>query len=174
MSIQRVVLLVFSGCVLLLQNDLSWGQTAKGSAPTVSAGDRKFIVDVAQSGLHEVKLAMLGAEHGANNDLRVYAQKVLDDHTLSNTEVEALARLKGIAFPDPTKTDDPAERLSRLTGIEFDREFIRQEIADHQKNLAEFQKEDQSVGADPDIRNFAHTVLPKVRAHLDQAKALKP
>ena len=173
MSTQRVVVLAFGACVLLLQNNLSRGQTPSGSVVNVSAEDRKFILDAAQSGLHEVKMGMLGVEHGTNNDVRVYAQRILDDHTLSNTEVLSLARRKGITFPDATKTDDPAERLSRLTGIEFDREFIREEIEDHQKNLGVFEKEDRSA-TDSDIQGFAHSALPKMHEHLDQAKALKP
>jgi putative membrane protein len=173
MSPYRITVLGLSGLLLLLPYGISRAQNISGGAVTVSAEDRKFILDAAQSGLHEVKMAMLGVERGTNSDLRVYAQRILDDHTLSNAEVEALARLKGVALPDPTRTDDSSERLSRLTGIEFDHEFVRQSIEDHLKNIATFEKEDQSAAADSDIRGFAHSALPKMRAHLDQAKALK-
>jgi putative membrane protein len=97
----------------------------------------------------------------------------LDDHTLSNAEVEALARLKGVALPDPTKTDTSTEKLSRLTGIEFDQEFEREAIEDHLRSLAEFEKEDQSATSDSDVKGFAHSALPKMRTHLEQAKALQ-
>jgi len=173
MSPQRMVFLAFSVCALLFQNNLSRGQNTNGGAVTVSAEDRKFLLDAAQNGLHEVKMGMLGAERGTNSDLKVYAQHILDDHALSNAEVQALARLKGIALPDPAKIDDPTERLSRLTGIEFDQEFVRQEIEAHLKSIAEFEKEDQSPTADSDIKGFAHSALPKMHTHLDQAKALK-
>ena len=173
MSPYRMIVLGLSGLLLLLQNDVSRAQSTSGGAVAVSAEDRKFILDTAQSGLHEVKMGMLGVERGTNSDLKVYAQRILDDHTLSNAEVQALARLKGVAFPDPTRTDDSSERLSRLTGIEFDQEFVREAIDDHLKNIAAFEKEDQSARGDSDIKGFAHSALPKMRAHLDQAKALK-
>lgn len=173
MWLQRVVVLALSGSVLLLQSDLGRGQTPSGGAVAVSAEDRKFILDAAQSGLHEVKMGMLGVERGINPDLKVYAQRILDDHTLSNAEVEALARLKGVTLPDPTKIDTSTEKLSQLTGIEFDQEFVREAIADHLKNIAAFEKEDQSGAPDSDIKGFAHSALPKMHAHLDQAKALK-
>jgi len=173
MSLQRVVILALSGCVLLLQNDLSRAQTPSGGAVAASAEDRKFILDAALSGLHEVKMGMLGVERGTNPDLRIYAQRILDDHTLSNAEVEALARLKGVALPDPTKIDTSTEKLSQLVGIEFDREFVREAIEGHLKDIAEFEKEDQTAASDSDIKGFAHSALPKMHAHLDQAKALK-
>jgi putative membrane protein len=173
MSPQRMLVLAFSACLLLFQNTLSRAQNSKGGAVTVSAEDRKFLVDAAQNGLHEVKMGMLGVERGTNSDLKVYAQHMLDDHALSNAEVQALARLKGIALPDPAKIDDPTERLSRLTGIEFDQAFVREEIDGHLKSIGEFEKEDQSATADSDIKGFAHSALPKMHAHLDQAKAVK-
>ncbi len=173
MSPQRMVLLAFSGCLLLFQNNLSRAQNPSGGAGAVSAADRKFLLDAAQHGLHEVKMGMLGVERGTNSDLKVYAQHILDDHALSNAEIQALARLKGIALPDPAKIDDPAERLSGLTGIEFDQAFVREEIDGHLKAIAEFEKEDQSATTDSDIKGFAHSALPKMHAHLDQAKALK-
>jgi len=173
MSLHRVIGLAFAVWVLLLHGDLSRGQNPAANV-NVSAEDRKFILDAAQSGLHEVKMAMLGVERGTNSALKAYAQKVFDDHTLSNAELQALARLKGIVLPAPSNTDSSEVSLSRLTGIEFDQEFVREAIADHLKDLAVFEKEDQSSGADPDIKGFAHSTLPTLRSHLEQAKALKP
>ena len=89
-------------------------------------------------------------------------------------QVEALAGLKGITLPGPTKTDPSAVKLSRLNGIEFDAEFVHQVVESSSRDLAEFEKEDQSTSADPDIKGYAHGELPKLHAHLDQAKALKP
>ena len=172
MSPYRMTVLGLCG-LLLLQNNVSRAQNSGGGAVTVSAKDRKFLLDAAQSGRHEVKMGKVGIERGTNSDLKAYAQRILDDHTLSNAEIEALARLKGVVLPDPTGTDDSSERLSRLSGIEFDQEFAREAIEDHLKNIAEFEKEDQSAKSDADIKGFAHSALPKMRAHLDQAKALK-
>jgi len=173
MSRYRTTILGFCGLLFLLQNDLSRAQNASAGAVSISAAERQFILDAAQSGSHEVKMGMLGIERGTNSDLKAYAQRILDDHALSNAEIEALARLKGVALPDPTRTDTSMERLSRLTGIEFDQEFVREEVDNHLKNIAEYEKEDQSATSDSDIKGFAHSALPKMREHLQQAKALK-
>jgi putative membrane protein len=118
-------------------------------------------------------MGKVGVERGTNGDLRAYAQRIIDDHALSNAEVEALARLKGVALPDATKTDPAVAKLSSLSGIQFDQEFVRESIEAHVQELAEFEKEDKSAG-DSDVKGFADGMLPMIRAHLDQAKALKP
>jgi putative membrane protein len=173
MSPYRMMVLTCGG-ILLVQGDLSRAQIPARDAGAVSPDDHKFLLDAAQSGLHEVQMAMLALERGTNRDLKVYAQRILDDHVLSNAQLEALAKLKGVPLPDPSKTNAPADKLSRLTGVEFDNEFVNEAIQDHLRDLAEFDKEDQSAASDPDIKSFAHSALPKLHAHLDQAKALKP
>jgi putative membrane protein len=168
-----MMILALVSFLLLLQSNAIRGQNPSGSAGAISAEDRSFILNAEQSGLHEVQMGMLGIERGTSNELKIYAQHILDDHTLSNAEIEALARLKGVTLPNPAKTDPSVVKLSELSGPEFDREFVRQEIDNHLKNLGEFEKEDQSAAADLDIKGFAHSALPKMRAHLEQAKALK-
>jgi putative membrane protein len=174
MSPKRTILLTLGVCLLLLQNTPIRGQNASGGNAVLSANDRNFILSAAQSGLHEVQMGMLAVERGTNTAVKAYAQHLLDDHTLTNAEIEALARVKGVALANQSKTDPAVIKLSQLTGLEFDQEFVRQEIDNHVKNLAEFEREDQSAAADPDIKGFAHSALPKMRDHLEQAKALKP
>jgi putative membrane protein len=173
MSRTRSMILAFASCLFLVQSKPGWGQNASSANGPVSTDDRNFLLNAAQSGAHEVEMGMLGLERGTNRDLKIYAQHMLDDHTLSNAEIEALARVKGVTLPNVAKTDPTVVKLSALTGLEFDREFVQQEIDKHLRNLAEFEKEDQSAAADSDIKGFAHSALPKMRAHLDQVKALK-
>jgi putative membrane protein len=171
MSHTRPMILTFASCLFLLTP--SWGQNASSGSGTLSTADRNFILNAERSGVHEVQMGMLGVERGTNRDLKVYAQHMLDDHALSNAEIEALARVKGVRLANSATTDAAVVKLSALSGPEFDREFVRQEIDNHLKNLADFEKEDQSAAADPDIKGFAHSALPKMREHLDQVRALK-
>ena len=168
-------MILASGCLgLLLIGNSGKAQNPSGGAVTASAEDRKFLLDAAQSGRHEVQMGMAGVERGTNHDLKAYAEQILDDHMLSNAEIEALARLKGVELPAANATDSSVAELSRLSGLQFDQEFVRESVADHLKDLAAFQKEDQASAADSDIKGFAHSALPKIQAHLEQAKALKP
>jgi putative membrane protein len=169
-----LVCLPSAACVLLLQSDLSRGQAPTSGAVAVSAEDQKFILTAASSGFHEVQIAKVGVSRATSPEVKAYSQNILDDHTLSNAEVEALARLKGIALPDPTKTDVSTMKLSSISGMEFDRALVRELIEGHVRDLTAFETEDRSAGSDSDLRSFAHSMLPKLRDHLEQAKSLKP
>jgi len=152
MSHARTMILMFGAYLLLLLTSPSRAQNANSGNGTLSTDDRNFILNAEQSGVHEVQMGMLGVERGTNSGLKVYAQHMLDDHALSNAEIEALARVKGVTLPNPVRTDPAVVKLSALSGLEFDQEFVRQEIDNHLRNLAEFEKEDQSAASDPDIR----------------------
>ena len=169
-----LICLPSAACVLLLQSGLSRGQAPTSGAVVVSAEDRKFLLDAASSGFHEVQIAKLGVSRATSPEVKAYSRNILDDHTLSNAEVEALARLKGVALPDPTKTDVSTTNLSSISGMEFDRAFVRESIEGHVRDLTAFETEDRSAGSDSDLRSFAHSMLPKLRDHLEQAKSLKP
>src|SRR5579862_1662610 len=67
----RMGVLGLCGLLLLLQNGVSQAQNTSGGAVTVSAEDRKFILDAAQSGFHEVRMGTLGVERGTSRDLKV-------------------------------------------------------------------------------------------------------
>ena len=174
MSHHRMILVTLGGFLLLIHSAPVRAQNASSGNGALSADDRNFIVNAQQNGLHEVQMGMLAVERATNRDVKIYAQHILDDHALTNAEIAALARVKGVALPNPTKTDPLVVKLSQLSGLDFDQEFVRQEIDSHLKNIAEFEREDQSAAADPDIKGFAHSALPKMREHLQQAQALKP
>src|SRR5271165_6946836 len=90
-SAYRVLICLRSSAfVLLLQSSLSRGQAPTAGAVAVSAQDRKFILDAASSGFHEVQIAKLGVSLATSPEVKAYSQNLLDDHTLSNAEVEAL------------------------------------------------------------------------------------
>lgn len=47
----------------------------------------------------------------------------------------------------------PYDRLSKLLGAEFDREYAKLMVKDHEKDVAEFEKESQD-GKDESIKNL--------------------
>jgi len=63
------------------------------------------------------------------------------------------------------------ETLAGKSGNDFDREFARLAVADHEKDIAEFEKEAKS-GSDSEVRAWANKTLPTLRAHLKQAQSL--
>ena len=62
-------------------------------------------------------------------------------------------------------------KLSAMSGAEFDRAYMNMMVSDHNKDVAEFEKE-STKGGDPDLKAFAAKTLPTLKEHQQMAKAL--
>ena len=137
----------------------------------LSHGEKKFIEDTAKDGMAEVQLGQLAAQKAGSEDVKKFGQKMVDDHTKANDQLKQLAQSKGVELP--TDIDRSAKRehdkLSKLSGADFDREFMKGMVKDHQKAVKEFQKE-ATKAKDPDVRNFAAKTLPTLQDHLQMAE----
>lgn len=64
------------------------------------------------------------------------------------------------------------ERLQGLSGSEFDREFVKAMVKDHEMAVQKFEQAAQSL-EDRELKNFASDTLPKLRQHLEMAQELQ-
>ena len=146
--------------------------TSTGTAASgLSSADRKFITSAAQGGLLEVELGKIAAQKASNADVKTFGQRMVDDHSKANDQLKQLATQKGVTLSDklsPAKQKD-VDKYNKLSGAAFDRSYISHMVADHKKDVAEFQKESKS-GKDTDLKSWASTTLPTLQDHLKMAQ----
>jgi putative membrane protein len=137
----------------------------------LSHSDREFIEKAAKGGMAEVQLGQLAQEHASNDQVKQFAARMVQDHGKANEELRQLAQEKGVTMPaGPSHMDNhEMTKLSKLTGADFDREYMKNMVKDHQKDVKEFQKE-ASKAKDADVRNFAAKTLPTLQDHLQMAQ----
>ena len=140
-------------------------------AQNLNAEDQRFIQDAAKGGMMEVQMGRLGLEKGQSEAVKRLSQRLIDDHSKGNRELEALAKRKGVSLPPDDARMVYSMPLASKNGADFDREFARAAVVDHDKDIAAFEKE-ASSGSDPDVKNWARQTLPTLRAHLAAAQAL--
>ncbi len=147
------------------------GQSAAGSSVPVS--DKTFMTKAAQGGLAEVELGQLAQEKASSNDVKQFGKQMVDDHSKANDQLKSIAAQKGVTLPSDLDARDKAEkeRLSKLSGEQFDKAYMRYMVSDHTKDVSEFKKESTSA-KDPDVKNFASQTLPTLESHLDKAKSV--
>jgi putative membrane protein len=140
---------------------------------TMSSKDRDFLMDAAEGGMLEVELGRVAAQKGASEAVKQFGQKMVDDHGQANTELMSIATSKGVTLPTELDEKHKAHvtKLSALTGAEFDREYSKMMLSDHNKDVSEFEKQ-STKGVDPDLKAFAAKTLPTLQQHLELAKAL--
>jgi len=145
---------------------------AMANATTVASSDKKFVEKAFHGGLAEVKLGQLAVSKAQTPEVKQFAQRMVDDHGKANQQLEKLAGDKGI---DATRELDKSaqheyNKLDKLSGAQFDREYMSHMVSDHQKDIKEFQKAAKSA-KDPEVKSFAESTLPTLNDHLAAAKS---
>jgi putative membrane protein len=96
---------------------------------------REFINDMAIAGLAEVQLGKLAAERAQDADVKAFGQMMVKDHTDANDELKQAAASSGVQLP--TQLDEKhrelADRLMKLQGEEFDREYTKAMVEGHEE-----------------------------------------
>jgi putative membrane protein len=64
------------------------------------------------------------------------------------------------------------DRLSKLSGAAFDREYVKMMVKDHEKDVAAFKRESQQA-KDPDLKAWAGKTLPTLEDHLQMIKRVQ-
>lgn len=138
----------------------------QASAPAVSATEKRFLEDVARGNMEEIELGKLAKEHAQNEDVKKFGKRMMDDHEKVNDELRTLADKKGITLPKelPHTEQSNEDRLSKLNGPQFDKQYVSQMLMDHRKDIAEFQRQAASA-KDPDVKQFAQKTLPALQEH---------
>jgi putative membrane protein len=99
---------------------------------------------------------------------------LVTDHTAAAERMAGLARAAGETVP--TEMDERRQglldNLRAAQGAEFDRVFAEQQVAAHQEALTLHEgfadNEDH-----PELATFAREMVPRLQAHLEQARALE-
>ena len=146
--------------------------TAKATAESISSGDRKFMEKAAQGGIAEVELCKLATRKAASPEVKQFGQRMVDDHSKANDKLKSLATAKGVNLPTglDRSTRREMDKLSKLSGAEFDREYMKHMVSDHKKDVSEFKSEAKKA-KDADVKDFAATTLPTLEEHLQLAQS---
>jgi len=133
--------------------------------------DIEFVLDAAKGGLAEVELGKLASDRAQNDEVKKFAQRMVDDHSKANEQLKQIAESKSIKLPTEVEPKDKAlmQRLEKLNGAAFDRAYMTAMVNDHVKDVSEFKRE-ANAGRDSQVKSFASSTLPTLEEHLQQAK----
>ena len=135
--------------------------------------DQQFVEKAAAGNMAEVKLGKLAGERAGSADVRKFGQRMVEDHSKANQELLKIAGKKGITpstKPEP-KHQELADKLSKLKGAEFDREYTMHMVKSHEMS-AELYGNQAKGEQDAELKAFAAKVLPTVKEHLQMARDL--
>jgi putative membrane protein len=135
--------------------------------------DSRFIFDAASSNLMEIRLGQLAQSKATNQAVKQFGQQMVTDHTTLENQLTATVSRGNTQFK-PGMTDDhekEVERLEKLSGTEFDQQYMTAMVAHHQKDVATFQSQSQSARS-TEARQIVAAGLPVLQRHLTMATQL--
>jgi len=144
------------------------------TASTVGHDDQEFMNKAAQGGMAEVMLGQTASTKGTSPDVKNFGNRMVSDHGKANDELKQLAQTKGVTLPADIDDESKkmADKLSKLSGKDFDKEYISGMVEDHEKDVKEFEKASKDA-KDPDLKAWATKTLPTLQDHLKMAKEAK-
>jgi putative membrane protein len=150
---------------------LAGGDKDKDMKPLTN---ESFVTKATQASLAEVELSKVALSQSKNAQVRSFAQRMVRDHEKASTELKPIAQKHGIQVPAQldAKHAKKLEDLKAKSGEEFDAEYSRIMMKDHEKAVGLFTKASKSTQLDADLRNFASKTLPTLESHHQLANRL--
>jgi len=136
--------------------------------------DKKFVKESALGGLAEVEMGKLATQKASSDAVKQFGQRMVDDHSKANEQLKQAAAKSNIEVPASldSKHQSRIDKLAKLSGPEFDKAYLKDQVKDHENDVDKFKDEAQN-GSDPNVKQFAMATLPTLQEHLSAVKDLK-
>jgi putative membrane protein len=135
--------------------------------------DNDFVIKASSCEHACVEMAKLGEKHASSPSVKDFASRLTRDHQGCYDKLSEVIKNKKIVvvagFEKETKAE--LDRIGKLSGSDFDREFLKWVVAKHREAAGLFEAQAKN-GKDADISKFAKDTVPGIRAYLKEAEEL--
>ena len=144
------------------------------SIASASAKDKQseaFLKKAIEGNFAEVSMGDLAQKNGQSDGVKSYGKMLSTDHA----NQKALDAAKDLGMNPPSgpnaKQQADYDKMSKMSGVGFDKMFATHMVTDHQKDIAEYKKASKIKDAAGD---YASGQIDTLQKHLDTARSLKP
>jgi putative membrane protein len=141
--------------------------TMPGQTGNSKMADRDFVKEALQGGMAEVQMGQLALQKSNNDQVKQFAQKMVDDHTKMGEQMKPIAQQLGVKEPaGPSKKDkETIAKLQNLNGNAFDKAYVQTMLKDHKHDEMAFKRE-ADMGSDPNVKQAASQGEQVISTHL--------
>ena len=137
---------------------------------------QEFVRKAAIANQFEIESSYLARERARTNEVRDFAERMIDDHTETAVRLEDAVEDSRTRLQFPRNIDNKhrkmLNRLENVRGRNFDRQYVAMQTDAHTQAVQLFSDYARN-GRDPEIREFARETLPALRAHRGHIVQLK-
>jgi len=147
--------------------------STQATSASVSKSDQRYFHDLAEANRAEVELGKLAQSKATSDQVKQFANHMVEDHGRMLKDVMALAAAKHVQLPGTIdqKHQEAMKRLQGLSGAEFDRAYSKQMVQGHESTVKKLQQIADKAD-DPQLKKTAEMALPDIKKHLQMARNL--
>jgi predicted outer membrane protein len=133
-------------------------------------GSNEFLIEAMQDTMAEIQICELALEKSPNEDVKQFAQQMIDEHGQMGRDMEKLAADKKLKAPREIRPEQEmtVDELSSLDGQNFEQRWIQYNIDVHERDIKVFSHY-AGEEPDPEIRKMAENGVKMLRQHLKLA-----
>lgn len=128
----------------------------------------------------DIENGQLALSRSENDDVRGFAERMIEDHQSVNQSATELVTRLGVT-PEESDTSRKLasdakrtrERLSQLSGTEFDRAYVDNEVAYHEAVIGMLDSTLIPNAMNPELKSMLVGVRPAFVAHLEHARSIQ-
>ena len=148
-------------------------QTSTQDPATAQLTDKAFVRKALQGSLAEVQLGQLALQKSSSDDVKQFAQRMIDDHTKLSDEMKQVAQQLNVKIPDSPSGKDKStmKKLQALNGDEFDKAYIKDMVKDHKQDEKDFAEEAKNT-TNPGVKQIATQGTQTIGEHLQMIEQI--
>jgi putative membrane protein len=144
-------------------------------AAETAASGQEYATKAAGSDMYEIESARIAADKSKDADVKALAAMIRADHEKSTADLKAAAaKVEPAITVTPAMTAEQTANIAALRAAadaDFDRVYLEQQVAAHEKALAMVQ--DYADGGDvASLKEHASKVVAPITQHLARAREL--
>ena len=145
--------------------------SSMSSAGKASVEDKHFMKEAMMGDMAEIQLAQLAQQKASSDQVKQFAQRMIDDHTKLDAQMKPLAQQFGVDAPTELDSKHKAlqSKLQSMSGEKFDQEYMKAMVADHREDDQKFLRE-ETVAKDSTLKNAVTQAEPIIAEHLRMAQ----
>jgi putative membrane protein len=138
---------------------------------TLSQTDQAFLLAADQFAGQEIAASHLATSRASATGVQVFGKQMVEDYVGMHKHIEKVAGKAGVRLPEMDQArKEKVETLTKLSGSEFDRQYVSDEITSHTAAVELFEKAASSI-TDADLKKWAEKRLKTVRENLQNARS---
>lgn len=139
--------------------------------PDPDTTTKHFLIVASIKNLQEVSAGQIATQKAMRPEVKTFGQMMVKDYREAEQKSLQLAKSKGINLPATATGGTQPDFNLKNAGAKFDRLYVHGMVSGQQNTVGAFQTY-ATTGKDPEVKAFAQQMLPTLKQHLAEIKAI--